>query len=102
MLSDRAIKLRTYIAICVLLVLLTSLTVSISFLHLPSNWHLALGLSIGGCKAALVVLFFMHALISDRLTWIVIIVVCFWIALFYSLTLTDYLTRNQVPFMSGH
>ena len=47
--AERAIKVRTYIAICVLLVLLTLLTVSISFFHLPSNWHLALGLSIGGC-----------------------------------------------------
>ncbi len=100
--TQRIIKVRTYVIICALLVLLTLLTVSISFLHLPSGWHLALGLSIGGCKAALVVLFFMHALVSDRVTWMVIIVVCFWIALLFSLTLTDYLTRGQVPFMSGH
>ncbi len=59
-------------------------------------------LAIGGIKASLVVLFFMHALISPRLIWIVIVVAGFWFGLMLVLTLTDYLSRNMVPFMPGH
>ncbi|TMQ35631.1 MAG: hypothetical protein E6K70_01165 [Planctomycetota bacterium] len=60
------------------------------------------GLIIGLCKASLVVLFFMHALVSSRLTWIVIAVSGFWLGLLLVLTLCDYLTRGMVPFMPGH
>jgi cytochrome c oxidase subunit 4 len=100
--AQRAIAARTHVVICVALVLLTCLTVGLSFLHLPAVGHLSLGLTIGLCKAALVVLFFMHALHSDRLTWIVIAVVCVWLLILFALTLTDYLTRGIVPHMPGH
>src|SRR5262245_45421509 len=100
--AERAIRARTYVVVCVLLVLLTFLTVGVSFLHLPGAWHVALGLTIAACKAALVVLFFMHALVSGRLTWIVIAVVCFWVVILFALTLGDYFSRGLVPFMPGH
>jgi len=100
--AHRAIRARTYVVVCVLLVLLTFLTVGVSFLRLPGAWHVALGLTIAVCKAALVVLFFMHALVSGRLTWIVIAVVCFWVVILFALTLGDYFSRGLVPFMPGH
>jgi cytochrome c oxidase subunit IV len=98
----RTIAPRTYVLIGVLLILLTFLTVGLSFLHVPPIWHLVLGLTIAGIKASLVVLFFMHALVSPRLIWIVIVVAGFWFGLMLVLTLTDYLTRGAVPFMPGH
>jgi cytochrome c oxidase subunit 4 len=99
---QRTISASTYVVVCVLLVLLTGLTISVSFMDLPGAWHLALGLLIAVTKAALVVLFFMHVLISPRLTWIVIIVACFWLGILLVLTLSDYFTRGMVPFAPGH
>ncbi len=99
---ERTISPPTYVVVCTLLVLLTALTVGVSFLHLRGDWHLALGLAIALCKASLVVLFFMHVLLSTRLTWIVLAVVCFWVGILVVLTLTDYFSRGMVPFMPGH
>jgi caa(3)-type oxidase subunit IV len=76
--------------------------VGISFLPLPGILHIVFGLSIGACKASLVVLFFMHALVSSRVTWAVIAAACFWMGILLVLTLGDYFTRGLVPFMPGH
>jgi cytochrome c oxidase subunit 4 len=100
--THRTIAPRTYVLIGVLLILLTVLTVGLSFLHVAPIYHLIFGLAIAGIKASLVVLFFMHALISPRLIWCVIVVAGFWFGLLLVLTLTDYLTRGTVPFMPGH
>jgi cytochrome c oxidase subunit 4 len=100
--ARHAIAPRTYVIVCVLLVLLTALTVGVSFIPLPGAWHLTFGLTIGLCKATLVVLFFMHVLLSNKVTWAVIVVVCFWVLILFGLTLTDYFTRDLVPFMPGH
>ena len=100
--AERMIKAKSYLIVCGLLILLTFLTVGVSFLQIPGHWHSVIGLTIALCKATLVVLFFMHVLISPRLTWIVIVVSCFWLVLLMSLTLTDYLTRDMIPFMPGH
>jgi cytochrome c oxidase subunit 4 len=93
---------RTYLIVCAILIVLTLLTLSVSFLPLSTSWHVALGLAIGLCKATLIVLFFMHALVSSRLTTVVISVSVFWLLILVCLTLTDYMSRNLVPFMPGH
>ena len=100
--ATRMISPTTYVTVCIILVLLTGLTASVSFIPLTGVWHTVLGLIIGLSKASLVVLFFMHALVSSRLTWIVIAVSGFWLGLLLVLTLCDYLTRGRVPFMPGH
>jgi cytochrome c oxidase subunit IV len=99
---QRTIAPATYVLVCLVLILLTILTVSISFIHLPGVWHIVIGLTIGLTKATLVVLFFMHALLSDRVTWIVIAVAGFWLGLLIVLTLCDYFTREMLPYMQGH
>ena len=100
--AARTISPTTYVTVCVILILLTLLTVSVSFIPLAGVWHTVVGLVIGLIKASLVVLFFMHALFSDRVTRIVIAISCFWVGLILTLTLSDYLTRGLVPFMPGH
>jgi cytochrome c oxidase subunit 4 len=100
--AERTISVGTYIIICVLLVLLTVLTSAVSFMPLVPLWHLVIGLIIGGCKASLVVLFFMHALISSRATWLVILIACFWVGILFVLTLNDYFSRGMIPFTPGH
>ncbi len=99
---ERTISVRTYVLVGVVLVLLTFLTVGLSFWHLPPLWHIVMGLSIGLLKAALVVLFFMHVAVSPRLTWIVLAVTCFWLGILLVLTLSDYFSREMVPGMFGH
>ena len=44
----------------------------------------------------------MHALISNRVTWLVILIACFWLGLLMVLGLTDYFSRGLVPLMPGH
>jgi cytochrome c oxidase subunit 4 len=100
--TAHAMTPRTYLVVCALLVLLTFLTVGVSFFPVEGLWHLVFGLGIAVVKAALVVLFFMHAIASDRITWIVIAVVCFWVGILFVLTLSDYLSRGHVPLMPGH
>jgi cytochrome c oxidase subunit 4 len=100
--AERLIAVKTYVVVCVILVLLTFLTVGVSFIPLRGVWHIVLGLGIATCKATLVVLFFMHVLISPRLTWTVVIVMSFWLGILFVLTLSDYFTREMVPFIPGH
>ncbi len=99
---ERTISVRTYVLVCVILVLLTVLTVGLSFWHVPPVWHVVMGLGIAGCKAALVVLFFMHVLISPRLVWVVVLVTCFWLGILVVLTLSDYFSRGLIPGLFGH
>lgn len=100
--AERSISVRTYVVVCALLILLTFLTLGVSLFDLPGVWHIVLGLAIAACKGGLVVLFFMHAVVSPRLTWIVIAVACFWVGILFVLTLGDYFSRGSVPFMPGH
>jgi cytochrome c oxidase subunit 4 len=59
-----------------------------------ANTPIALG--IATIKAVLVILFFMHALHSSRLTWVVIIGSFIWLGVLFVLTFSDYLTRYWV------
>jgi cytochrome c oxidase subunit 4 len=100
--NERLTSPTTYGIVFLLLVGFTILTVAVSFVPLAGHWHLIAGLAIAGIKASLVVLFFMHVLVSHRLTWITIIVACGWLSLLVTLTFCDYLTRGLVPFATGH
>jgi cytochrome c oxidase subunit IV len=56
---------RTYIIVFATLMVLTVITVAVSYLHLPLGPAVAVALAIASFKASLVALFFMH-LISER------------------------------------
>jgi cytochrome c oxidase subunit 4 len=83
----------SYYLIFALLVGLTFLTVSISYLDL-GRWHTIVGLTIASGKALLVALFFMHLLHSNKLTWLALGAGLVWLAILLGLTLSDYLTRH--------
>jgi cytochrome c oxidase subunit 4 len=99
--AEHVISPRTYTNVLVVLLALTGLTLGVSFIPLPGVWHLVLGLVVAVCKASLVVLFFMHALYSPRLTWVVIAAAALWLFILLSLTLSDYFTRDLLPY-PGH
>jgi cytochrome c oxidase subunit 4 len=100
--AERVLSIRTYTLVCAVLIVLSVLTVAASFAPLPELAHLIIGLTIALCKATLVALFFMHVLFSPKVTWLVILVACFWLLILMALTLADYFNRNLVPFTPGH
>jgi cytochrome c oxidase subunit IV len=79
------------------LLVLTLATVLVAGAPLGA-WHAPVALAIAAVKATLVALFFMHALHSTRLTWVVIAAAIFWLAIMISLTLADYLTRGWTSY----
>jgi cytochrome c oxidase subunit 4 len=83
----------TYLGVFAGLLLLTGLTVGVSYLELGA-WHAATGLIIAGVKATLVALFFMHLLRAGRLLWLVAGAALFWLGILLALTFSDYLTRH--------
>jgi cytochrome c oxidase subunit 4 len=52
-----------------------------------------IALVIAATKASLVILYFMHAAHSTRLTWVVILGSFLWLGVLFVLTFADYLTR---------
>ena len=100
--STKIVPTNTYIVVLIVLLALTVLTVAVSFVPLPPIGHVVAGMSIAALKATLVVLIFMHAMHSPRLTWCVILASIAWLAILFSLTYTDYLTRGSLPQMPGH
>jgi cytochrome c oxidase subunit IV len=91
--TEHAGSKRAYYAVFLVLLVCTYLTWQIAYFDLgPLNTLAALAIAI--FKATLVVLFFMHARSSPRLTWIVIVAGLFWLGILLVLTMSDYLTRN--------
>jgi cytochrome c oxidase subunit IV len=86
---------RTYYRVFAALIVLTLLTVFVSFLEL-GTWHTTVGVAIGVAKALLVGLFFMHLLHSTRATWLAVLAGLFWLGILMALTLSDYLTRQSL------
>ncbi len=87
------VPLRVYFTVFGILMVLTGLTVSASFMDLgPFNTVVALVIAV--TKMLLVVLYFMHVRYSSRLTWAVIGAGFFWLALLLLMTLADYVTRG--------
>jgi len=85
--------LRTYYMIFGALMVLTAITVIVAFINLgPFNFPVAISIAI--LKATLVVLFFMHAKFSSRLTKLFIATGFFFLLILFTLTLTDYLSRG--------
>lgn len=92
--------LRTYFIIYAALMIGLFATVAIAYLpHGP--WSLPGALAIAFAKATLVVLVFMHVYYSPRLTWVAVFSGLVWLAILFSLTLNDYISRSWVPTQPG-
>ena len=93
--SEHILPKRTYYLIYAVLLVCTYLTWQVAVFDLgPFNTVAALTIAV--FKAVLVVLFFMHARYSPKLTWIVIVSGVFWLGILLTLTLGDYLTRGWI------
>ena len=95
--SEHIIPTRVYYTIFGILMLCTYLTVQIAFFDL-GPFNIVAALVIAVFKATLVILFFMHARYSTRLTRAVVLGSAFWLAILLALTFSDYLTRAWLTF----
>ena len=82
-----------YYAIFAALMVLTGITVGVSFINLgPFNFPVAISIAI--VKATLVILFFMHVKYSSRLTKLIIATGFFFLTVLFVLTMSDYVSRG--------
>jgi cytochrome c oxidase subunit 4 len=90
----------TYFAIFAALMTLTGVTIAVAFVNLGNfNFPVAIGIAI--TKATLVVLFFMHAKYSSRLTKLFVGTAVFFLFILLGLSLTDYLSRGLKTYPGG-
>jgi cytochrome c oxidase subunit 4 len=91
---------RTYLMVFVSLLVLTMVTVAVSYLHLEVHEAVAVALLIASIKASLVALFFMH-LISERQVILLIMALtgAFAVALLLlpAITNHDHITTSNMP-----
>ncbi|HXG59585.1 MAG TPA: cytochrome C oxidase subunit IV family protein [Thermoanaerobaculia bacterium] len=70
----------------------TALTVMAAQVDLGAM-NTPVAMAIATAKAVLVILFFMHLIYSNRLTWVVVVASFIWLGILFLLTFSDYLTR---------
>lgn len=92
----------SYLIVLAILLVLTVVTVAVSFAPLEGVWHIVCGLVIAAIKGGLVVVFFMHALHGSAVKRIWIAIALVWLVVLFSLSFSDYFTRDLVPYMPGH
>jgi cytochrome c oxidase subunit 4 len=91
--AERSFSDTTNVAVLAALLFFTFATYFASFVDM--GWlNTPVGIAISVCKAALVVLYFMHARYSRWLTWVVIVSAIFWVGILFVLTMSDYLSRG--------
>ncbi len=91
---------RVYYTIFGALLVLTAITITVAFINL-GRLNFTVAISIAIVKATLVVLFFMHAKYSSRLTKLVIGGSFFFLFCLFGLMLSDYLSRGWFASPTG-
>jgi cytochrome c oxidase subunit 4 len=92
--TTRHASARKYFLVFGGLLVLTALTVLAANPNIElGRFHAVVALAIAGCKATLVVLFFMHALESDKLVHLILLAALLWLAIMLGFTLCDYVSR---------
>jgi len=91
---------RFYVGIFATLVVLTVLTVGISYIHLGAL-NLAVAIVIASIKASLVVMFFMHLRYDNRFNALIFVCSLMFIGVFFAYTLNDTGHRGEVDVEQG-
>jgi cytochrome c oxidase subunit IV len=90
--AHHIVPTRIYYAIFATLMILTAVTVGVAYIDL-GRMNVVAAIAIACFKATIVVLYFMHVKYSTRLIKLAIIAGLYWMAILFSLTFNDYLTR---------
>lgn len=91
--THHVVSWRVYLTVFLALCVLTVLTAEVARYDF-GELNLIVALAIAVTKASLVVLFFMHARYSDRLTGLVITTAIAFLFILIFLTMSDYATRS--------
>jgi cytochrome c oxidase subunit 4 len=94
--SQLVVPIRTYALVFLALLVLTALTTAIAFVDLGGGWNNVMALTIAVAKALFVILYFMHVLYSDKLTWVFAAAGFFWLLILIGGTMDDVRTRQQI------
>ena len=89
------IPLKTYLAVAISLIIMTAITVSVSFIDLGAL-NITVALAIASVKALLVGFFFMHLFWDNRLYLLIFSVGLLFLTIFLTLTMFDTTTRGSV------
>ncbi len=89
---EHIVPTKVYVAVFLTLWVLTLATTLVAFLDL-GPFNAAVALIIAGIKTMLVALFFMHLLYTGRLSQTVAVAGIFWLLIFITFTVGDYMTR---------
>ena len=90
--AEHAVPKKIYVAVWGTLMVMTLVTTLVAFVDL-GRFNTAVALAIATFKASLVVLFFMGAKYTPRLTRVVIVCGIFFLALLLAFSMVDYLSR---------
>lgn len=93
--APHALPLRIYLSVGGALLVLTAITVTISFVHL-GPFNLVVALAIATIKAILVALFFMHLLYDNKLYLLIFTLALLILGIFIILTLFDTMRRGDL------
>jgi cytochrome c oxidase subunit 4 len=96
--SEHISPVKLYAIIFGSLLFLTVSTAGFAFIDLGGNLNTLVALAIAVGKALLVVLYFMHARYSSRLTWIFAAAGFIWLMILIGGTLDDVLWRESINF----
>lgn len=93
--KHRIIKLRTYLAVGVALLILTAITVFVSRINL-GGWNAIVAVGIASAKATLVAFIFMHLLYDRKMFLVIFLTAITFLTVFIALTMFDTLSRGQI------
>jgi len=91
--SSHVMPLKIYFAVFATLIVLTYVTVEVAYVDLGA-FNTVAAIGIACIKAALVVLYFMHARYGTRLVWVVVASAVAWFVIMIALTMGDYASRT--------
>jgi cytochrome c oxidase subunit 4 len=92
---DHVLPLRLYLGVGATLLILTGITVAVSFMHF-GGWNLVVAMLIAATKASLVALFFMHLKYDNKLYSFIFAAALLFLAIFIIFTMFDTLRRDQI------
>jgi len=87
MTNDVAVQVKNYLTVFGALLVLTVVTVAVSYVQMPTTPAVALGIAIATAKALLVAMFFMHLNHERRLIYLALILTVVLFAALIGLTL---------------
>lgn len=89
------IPFKTYMAVFTALLVLTVVTVAVSFVDLGS-YNLVVAMLVASIKASLVAMFFMHLYYDNKLNLIIFLISILFLAVFIIFIMFDTMTRDNI------